>query len=95
MPDKSHRPKVPVFATEAEEAQWWDEHQEMVTDELIKAMEDGTVRRRPPASIHGNETIEVKLSPDMATKIQRLAAASGMNEEAYVGRLLREALDSR
>lgn len=50
---------------------------------------------RPPMKIQRKETIELKLSPEMADKIHNLAAASGMKEEAYVGQLLKEALENR
>jgi hypothetical protein len=45
MPPKTERPKVPKFATEAEEAKWWDDHKDMVEANLIQAMRDGTARR--------------------------------------------------
>jgi hypothetical protein len=45
MPAKTERQKVPTFATEAEEAKWWDDHKDMVEENLIQAMRDGTARR--------------------------------------------------
>jgi predicted RNase H-like HicB family nuclease len=45
MPSKAERPKVPRFNTEAEEADWWDAHMDMVGDELMKAIQDGTAQR--------------------------------------------------
>ena len=44
MPSKSDRPKVPRFQTSAEEAEWWDAHMDMVENELLKAMQDGTAQ---------------------------------------------------
>lgn len=43
--ERAGRPKVPKFATEAEEAQWWYDNREMVDREMIKAMKNGTVGR--------------------------------------------------
>jgi hypothetical protein len=45
MQTKADRTKVPKFATEAEEAKWWDDHKEMVEENLIQAIRDGTARR--------------------------------------------------
>ena len=44
MPSKSDRPKVPCCQTEAEEAEWWDAHMDMLENELLKAMQDGTAQ---------------------------------------------------
>jgi hypothetical protein len=35
---------VPKFATEAEEAEWWDQHMDVVEANLIEAAERGTLR---------------------------------------------------
>jgi len=45
MQTKADRNKVPAFATEAEEAKWWDDHKEMVEENLIQAIRDRTTRR--------------------------------------------------
>jgi hypothetical protein len=45
MPAKADRVKVPKFATEPEEAKWWDDDRDMVERNLIQAMRDGTVQR--------------------------------------------------
>ena len=45
MPTKADRPKVPKFDSEAEEAKWWDDNQDMAEDELLKAIRDRTVQR--------------------------------------------------
>ena len=44
MPSKSDRPKVPRFQTAAEEAEWWDAHMDMMEEELLRAMQDGTAQ---------------------------------------------------
>jgi predicted DNA binding CopG/RHH family protein len=36
---------VPKFATEAEEAKWWDGHMEVVEENLVEAIQHGTARR--------------------------------------------------
>ena len=42
---------VPKFATEAEEARWWDEHMDAVGENLIAAMKSGTAHRGGPRRV--------------------------------------------
>ena len=42
---------VPKFATEAEEAKWWDEHMRAVGENLIAAMKSGTAHRGGPRRV--------------------------------------------
>ena len=42
---KVERPKIPKFETEAEEVKWWDDHTEMIEENLIQAIRDGTANR--------------------------------------------------
>jgi predicted DNA binding CopG/RHH family protein len=37
--------KIPEFESEAQEARWWDEHKNLVEENLIAAMRDGTAQR--------------------------------------------------
>jgi hypothetical protein len=36
---------VPKFATEQEEAGWWDAHMDALESNLLEAMENGTIKR--------------------------------------------------
>ncbi len=36
---------VPKFATEREEAEWWDTHKDVVEANLLEAMRNGTIGR--------------------------------------------------
>jgi len=42
---------VPEFATEAEEAKWWDDHMSVVEENLVDAMKHGTVHSGGPAQV--------------------------------------------
>jgi hypothetical protein len=44
-PTNPDRPNPPKFANEADEARWWDEHKDVVEENLIQAMRDGTAQR--------------------------------------------------
>jgi transcription elongation GreA/GreB family factor len=36
-------PKIPRFATEAEEAQWWFDHRDEVCEDIVSAAKNGTL----------------------------------------------------
>jgi hypothetical protein len=38
---------VPKFPTEAEEAAWWDNHMDVVEENLVEAIQGGTANRVP------------------------------------------------
>ena len=44
-----NKPKCPKFATEAEEAQWWYDNREAVSDELVRASREGRLGEGPKA----------------------------------------------
>lgn len=97
MPSKAERPKVPKFKTEAEEAEWWDARMDMVGEELLKAMKDGTARRGTAqllvkeARLSRNITIRMPISD--IERAQKLAEKKGIGYQTYMKMLLREALD--
>lgn len=95
MTDGPERLDIPDFATESEEAQWWYDNRDLVERRLASAIKDGTARWIPPREPKRKESIEVKLTPEMAEKVHFLAARAGMKEEAYLNRLVSEALESR
>jgi hypothetical protein len=35
---------IPKFATETEEAQWWDDHKDVVEENLMEALRSGTAQ---------------------------------------------------
>jgi hypothetical protein len=51
MRTKADRIKVPKFPTEADQAKWWDDHKDMVEEDLIRALDlnkSATFRNRAP-----------------------------------------------
>src|SRR5262245_6912156 len=77
MPTKSDRMKVPKFATEAEEAKWWDERMDVVEEDLIAAMKDGTAQRNTAARLvkeaRESRTITIRLLTADIELARRLA----------------------
>lgn len=65
----------------------------MVTDELMKAIDDGTAKSIPPRNPQLNRMIPVMLTPETAEKLQREAARQGMRDETYASKLIEKALE--
>ena len=87
---------MPAFATEKEEAQWWYEQQDRLTEQAQAAAERGELRLRrlapPPASPAKNITIRVP-EQDLV-RARELAAKRGLRYQTYLKMLLHEALDA-
>jgi predicted DNA binding CopG/RHH family protein len=92
--------KLPTFASEAEEAQWWFDHRD---DEVAKAFEDaaaeGKLRSGSAASLARKEnaagvtpTTTIRLDPDDISRARALAAQRGLRYQTYLKMLLHEAL---
>ncbi len=98
MPDKLRLPK---FASEAEEAQWWFDHRD---GEVTKAFEDaageGKLRTGSIAGLarKGNSaagvtpTTTIRLDPDDISRARTLAARRGLRYQTYLKMLVHEAL---
>ncbi len=90
--------KIPKFASEAEEAQWWYDHRE----ELTKAFEDAAARgelhtgsrarlaRERAAGV--TPTTTIRLDPEDISRARALAARRGLRYQTYLKMLLHEAL---
>ncbi len=83
---KSPPPRViidtPDFKSEAEEAQWWDDHREMVEDLLIKYG-----RRTVPT-----KTIAIRVPIQDIERAQALAQKRGIGYQTLIKALLHDAL---
>ena len=95
--------KLPKFAGEAEEAQWWFDHRD---DEVVKAFEDaaasGKLRTGSVASLARKEnaaadvtpTTTIRLDPDDISRARALAAKRGLRYQTYLKMIIHEALRS-
>jgi len=103
MPTKSERPKVPKFRTEAEEAEWWDAHMDMVEDQLLRAMRDGTAQvltrerllerlKQSKNTTEATTSLTIPLSEQDFTKIHTIAQERHLDDAALAAELLSEAL---
>lgn len=95
--------KVPAFATEAEEAKWWYDNREKVSEELVKAAKEGRLRRGGirrlfaekgiPFSEPGpTPTTTIRLDPEDIAKARAQAAERGLRYQTYLKMIIHEAL---
>ena len=79
---------IPKFRTEGEEAEWWDDHPEVATEIMKRAIKSGKARRAVPL-----KTVTMRLPvPDIKTA-QDLALQKGLPYQTYIKMLLHEALE--
>ena len=88
---------VPKFATEAEEAKWWDEHMDAVGENLIAGLKNGTAHRGGPRRVlqerreSRNITIRMPLTDLQAAR--EMAQKKGLPYQTYMKMLLHQALE--
>lgn len=93
---------VPEFKNEAEEADWWDAHPEVVTKAFEQAYGKGVVdqilnRRSAGKSVHlrlrpATKSVNIRLPVADIALARQLAARKGLAYQALVKSLLHEAL---
>jgi predicted DNA binding CopG/RHH family protein len=88
---------VPKFATEAEEAEWWDAHMDVVGENLIEAIKNGTAHRGGPKRVleerRQSKNITIRIPNADIERARKLSAKKGLGYQTYMKMLLREALD--
>ena len=90
----THQP-IPKFATEEEEASWWDAHPEVLAERFQTARQQGKLRRLSQTSLPGpSETVTIRIAPEELTRGRTLAAKRSLRYRTYFKMLLHEALDA-
>ena len=90
------RIKTPVFKNEAEEADWWDAHPEVILNAVERAYGKEAVERffaggpRPKRPL--TQTVTIRLPVEDVARARRLAARKGLGYQTLVKTLLHEAL---
>lgn len=97
--------KLPKFANEDEEAKWWYENRELISDEFQKAAKEGRLRtggiRRlfaekgipfPETKATPTPTTTIRLDPDDIAKARMQAAERGLRYQTYLKMIIHEAL---
>jgi predicted DNA binding CopG/RHH family protein len=74
---------TPEFRSEAEEAEWWDKHQELIADLLLKHGRRGAV---------ATKSVSVRLPVTDIERARKLAEKRGVGYQTVIKTLLHEAL---
>ena len=99
--------KIPKLATEAEEAKWWFEHEDLIFKEFQKAAKEGRLGRggarrlfaergipflEPPKVTAPTPTTTIRLDPEDIAKARVQAAERGLRYQTYLKMIIHEAL---
>jgi hypothetical protein len=92
--------KVPSFGSEEEEAEWWFQNREEITDGFVRAASEkrlksgSTALRRAREADRREPVLTIHLSEEDSIKIRRLAAEHGQGEEECAASILHQALEN-
>jgi hypothetical protein len=95
--------KIPEFATEAEEARWWYDSREKLSDEFELAEKEGRLKRGGVARLLAERgiappqpqalpTTTIRLDPEDIAKARVQAAERGLRYQTYLKTIIHEAL---
>jgi predicted DNA binding CopG/RHH family protein len=84
--------KNKTFANEAEEAAWWESHEDELADEFEKATSEGRVGIGTVARRAAISTTTIRLDPDDIAKARVQAAKRGLRYQTYLKMIIHEAL---
>lgn len=86
---------IPKFESEAEEAQWWDQHREGTAqwmEEAVAAGQITTLANVLERRAGTTPTVSIRIAPDDISRARTLAAKKGLRYQTYLKMLLHEAL---
>jgi hypothetical protein len=101
--------KIPAFATEAEEAKWWFENDDLIAAEFEKAAKEGRLGRggvrrlfaekgipfpEPPKAPAPTPTTTIRLDPEDIAKARVQAEKRGLRYQTYLKMIIHEALSN-
>ena len=97
--------KLPKFANEDEEAKWWFDNRELVSDEFQKAAKEGRLKRGgvrrlfaergipfPEPKAQPLPTTTIRLDTEDIAKARIQAAERGLRYQTYLKMIVHEAL---
>jgi hypothetical protein len=90
---------IPESPSERDEADWWYDHREEVSEDFAQAAARGeVVSFREVLRQHGlslpDAYVSVPFSADELARVQVAASSRGLGAEEYIGRLVNEALQA-
>lgn len=94
--------KQPPFETEAHEAEWWANNQDLIAKQFEQARTAGKlgkgtvakVARERARQVGASPTITIRLPEADLTRARALAAQKGLRYQTYLKMLLHQALNS-
>jgi predicted DNA binding CopG/RHH family protein len=84
--------KNKTFANEAEEAAWWESHEDELADEFEKASQEGRVGFGTAAKRMALPTTTIRLVPEDIALARKQAAERGLRYQTYLKMIIHEAL---
>ena len=97
MTTRKGRIEVPEFATEAQEAAWWDNHKSEVEENLSGAIQAGAAQRgsaqRLVREARLSKNITSRMPLDDIERARELSARKGLVYQTLMKMLLHEALE--
>ena len=87
------RKKLPSFANETEEAQWWFDNREALGDEFVQDIDEGRVTRGAMVRRGLVRTPSIELDPEDFSQAQALAEKKGIRYQTYLRMLIHEGLE--
>jgi hypothetical protein len=88
--------KIPQFASEAEEADWWYANREWLSEEFERAAKEGRLKRGSTVLERiraAQQLLTVPLTAEDLSSLRDLARRHGADEQSYAGALLHEAIE--
>jgi predicted DNA binding CopG/RHH family protein len=84
--------KNKTFANEAEEAAWWESHEDALADEFEKATAEGRAGIGTVAKRAALPSTTIRLDPDDIAKARVQGAKRGLRYQTYLKMIIHEAL---
>jgi len=84
--------KNKIFANEAEEAAWWESHEDALADEFEKAGAEGRLGIGTVAKRAALPSTTIRLDPEDIAKARVQAAERGLRYQTYLKMIIHEAL---
>ena len=89
---------TPKFANEAEEAEWWDNHRDMVSREFVEAGKRGELKILTKEKLRERlaaRPVTIRLSESDIELARKQAEEKGLPYQTYIKSLLHETLTER
>jgi predicted DNA binding CopG/RHH family protein len=81
-----------TFANEAEEASWWESHEDELLDEFKRAAAEGRIGIGTVAKRAALPSTTIRLDPDDIAKARVQAEKRGLRYQTYLKMIIHEAL---